>query len=186
MRYLFEVRSAEQNDFSMSIQIDAKATFLELHDCIVKACKYDTSQMASFFTVNAEGQRLQEIGLMELSSEGAEINVAVMDVATLGEFIGNDVKKLEYEYDFFGDRYFTLILEEIQDGDQEKAVVVQQRGTPPNQISLDGFEGIDFSTDSIGRENMDYEKYLDSFDDCREEDSEEEQFLDDFDENEFN
>ncbi len=166
MNYLIEIKAKEAPDFYLKLQISAQATFLDLHNFIIENCKYDGSQMASFFTINAEGQRLQEISLMELSSEGNEINVAVMDVATLAEFIGTEVKTLEYQYDFFGDRYFTLQIAEVQKEECPKVILLEQSGTAPEQLALDGFEGLDFSKS----EEVDYEKYLASFDDCKEDD----------------
>lgn len=169
MRYIIKIHSQEEESFSMLLQISAKATFLELHNLIVQSCSYDPSQMASFFILNTKGQRAQEISLMELSSEGAELNIAVMDVATLEEFIDREMSVLEYQYDFFGDRYFSLEVEEIQEGEQAKAVVIHQKGEIPEQIKLEGFEGVDFFSKGIEKEApIDYEKYLSSFDDCNE------------------
>lgn len=167
MRYLIQVSSEESKDFELLLQIDAEATFLQLHNLVVNSCKYDASQMASFFTVNEAGARLQEISLMELSSEESELNEAVMDVSTLGEFIGERIRKIEYQYDFFGDRYFILEIMEVQEGSQEEPFLLKQQGVPPSQISLEGFEGIDFAPKAESEE-LDYEKYLSSFDDCNE------------------
>lgn len=178
MRYLIQVTSQEEKKFEILLQIDASETFLELHNLLVEACNYDATQMASFFTVSKKGQRLQEISLLEFSSEDTELNEAVMDVSVLEEFIGKTIDRLEYQYDFFGDRYFTLKIVEVQKGAQEKAVIVKQKGTPPKQISLDGFEGFDFSMESKGEKELDYESYLDSFDDCREDDGIDFQSLD--------
>ncbi len=169
MNYLIEIKAKETPEFLLKLQISTQATFLDLHNCIVENCNYDGSQMASFFTVNDAGQRLQEISLMELSSEGNEVNVAVMDVATLEEFVGKEIKTLEYQYDFFGDRFFTLNILEITEENSTSPIVVEQVGTAPEQLSLDGFEGLDLSN-SAESDEMDYEKYLSSFDECKEDD----------------
>ncbi|PVX51808.1 pRiA4b ORF-3-like protein [Balneicella halophila] len=167
MRYLIQVKSEEEKSFGILLQIDAEATFLELHDFLIEVCQYDPTQMASFFTIAENGQRLQEISLMELSSEDAELNEAVMDVSTLGEFIGEKIKTVEYQYDFFGDRYFTLKVVEIQKGSQDAIALVNKNGTPPPQISLDGFEGLDLAAENQNSDEKDYESYLSSFDDCK-------------------
>lgn len=166
MKYLLKVYSQEEKSFGLLLQIDADATFLQLHKLIVEVCEYDATQLASFFTINEKGERLQEISLMELSSEGNELNEAVMDVATLREFMGKSISRLEYQYDFFGDRFFSIEVEEIQNGGQEKAIVLEQKGKAPEQISLDGFEGLDFS-EKPKAEEINYEEYLSEFDDCK-------------------
>lgn len=165
MKYVLKVYSSEEKSFGMLLQIDADATFLQLHELIVESCRYDAAQLASFFTINTKGERLQEISLMELSSDENELNEVVMDVATLREFLGKTVFKMEYQYDFFGDRAFTLEIVEIQKGKQMQPAVIQRKGMPPQQILLDGFEGLDFSLKSENKE-IDYEKYLSEFDDC--------------------
>lgn len=170
MQYRIQVSSEEAKDFELLLQIEATATFLQLHNLIIESCKYDVGQMASFFTVNEKGQRLQEISLVELSSSGVELDVAVMDVATLKEFIGKSIKRIEYQYDFFGDRYFSLAIDIVQEGAQKEPFILQKKGVPPSQIALEGFEGLDFSAKQK-EEEMDYEKYLSSFEDCRESDS---------------
>lgn len=170
MQYRIQVSSEEAKDFGLLLQIEATATFLQLHNLIIETCEYDATQMASFFTVNEKGQRLQEISLVELSSAGVELDVAVMDVATLREFVGKFIQRMEYQYDFFGDRYFSLAIETVQEGAQKEPFVLRKKGMPPPQIALDGFEGLDFSEEPK-KEEMDYEKYLSSFEDCRENDS---------------
>ncbi|MBS9767677.1 MAG: hypothetical protein KGV44_09095 [Flavobacteriaceae bacterium] len=185
MKYLIKITSEEQNDFSFQVKIDATATFLALHNLIIENCGYDGSQLSSFFTLDTEKQRLQEISLMELSADGEEMNVAVMDVATLGEFIGKEIKFLEFEYDFFGDRFFSLEIIKVLQGKQAKAEVLELKGTPPPQLSLDGFEGLDFSAKASQNEEIDYEKYLASFDDCKDEIEAEFQSLEDWDDDEF-
>lgn len=185
MRYIIEVRSQEDKSFGLLLQIDAEATFLQLHEVIVGACEYDTSQLASFFTVADNGQRLQEISLLELSSEDTELNEAVMDVATLNEFIGKNIKKLEYQFDFFGDRYFTLAIKEVQKGAQQQPFILQQIGVAPPQLSLEGFEGIDLLPKSEGAD-IDYEKYLSSFEDCSDNGNIDYESLENWDDEEFN
>lgn len=165
MRYIFQLNSEENKEFVLLLQIDSEDTFYTLHQLIAKTCSYEEGQMASFFTVNAKGQRVQEISLTELSSENEELNVAVMDVSVLREFLDDKIETIEYVFDFFGDRYFTLKLEEIQEGHQPKAVVLKQKGAIPPQTSLEGFADVNLED---AEPTTDYEKYLSSFDDCKE------------------
>lgn len=166
MIYIFQVKSEESDTFLLSLQIDSEATFYDLHQLIVEACGYEDGQMASFFTLNSKGQRIEEISLMELSSEKEEVNISVMDVSVLREFITYDVKKIEYLYDFFGDRYFTILLEEVRNGVQEKGVLLLKKGDIPTQTSLEGFADIELGMNPSKKRAIDYEKYLSSFDDC--------------------
>lgn len=170
MRYIFQVKAEENPEFSLTLQIDAEATFYELHQLIADSCGYDESQMASFFTVNAKGQRLQEVSLVEMSSEEEEVNVAVMDVAVLREFISQEVRQIEYLYDFFGDRFFVIKLEETQRGRQNTPVLLNKKGEVPEQTSLEGFADIHLGGNEQEGKEIDYQRYLDSFNDCKDED----------------
>lgn len=49
MVYKFVIISDEVDDFFREIQIDSEATFLDLHNAILKSVGYPDDQMTSFF-----------------------------------------------------------------------------------------------------------------------------------------
>ena len=49
MVYRFTIISDEVDNFRREIQIDSEATFLDLHNAILKSVGYPNDQMTSFF-----------------------------------------------------------------------------------------------------------------------------------------
>lgn len=110
MIYKFRIQSQENQEFVREIEIDGEQTFLDLHHSIQESTHYDSSQMASFYILDANGERTQEIALFEMSSEEEELDVVVMDVAMIREFVSKRNSSLSYVFDFFSDRYFQIKL----------------------------------------------------------------------------
>ena len=52
MVYKFRLLSDEVEDFRRDIEIDSDATFMELHEAILKSAGYPDDQMTSFFICN--------------------------------------------------------------------------------------------------------------------------------------
>ena len=138
MIFEFEITSTESADFSRLIKIKEDQTFLELHNAIQRCVGYDDSQLASFYILDAMGQRNKEISLFEMADEEDEIDNFVMDVTMIKEAFKGDEKSLVYVFDFFGDRFFTLSLvdksaEELID----YPICTLCLGDAPEQISED-------------------------------------------------
>lgn len=109
MDYRFEISKPDSSDFRCEIAISGDQTFQQFHDKIIETLGYDSSQMASFFTLDKMGNRVKEIALMEMSTdEEDDTNTLVMDVTIIREIINSSCIELEYVYDFFGNRYFKV------------------------------------------------------------------------------
>lgn len=150
MIYRFKITSSEIEDFEREIEIGHEQTWLELHNEIQKSIGYDSSQMASFYQIGANGERGLEIALFEMNTEeDDDMNVVAMDVAMIREFVSKENPHLIYVFDFFSDRYFniSLIDKGIAKSTSKYPVCVVSNGNAPEQIMMDAenFEGLDFT-----------------------------------------
>ncbi|NOU61195.1 IS1096 element passenger TnpR family protein [Marinifilum caeruleilacunae] len=171
MIYRFKITSPEVEDFEREIEIGHEQTWLDLHNAIQESVGYDNSQMASFYQIDASGQRGLEIALFEMNTEDDDnMNVVAMDVAMIREFSSKENADLIYVFDFFSDRFFNISLVDkgISKSTANYPVCLISNGDAPTQIMMDAenFEGMDFSqfeTKSDAPKTAD--DYLSEFDD---------------------
>lgn len=57
MVYKFRIISDEVDDFLREIKIDSEASFYDLHEAILKCCKYKDDQMTSFFICDDDWEK---------------------------------------------------------------------------------------------------------------------------------
>ena len=158
MDYRFEISKPDSNDFRCEIAINGEQTFQQFHDKIVETLGFDSSQMASFFTLDKMGNRGREIALMEMSAEDDDENATlVMDVTTIREVVNASCIELEYVYDFFANKYLKIEYagEYIGDSADVLPLCVYCEGDLPQQTEYDVNEDWDFDKDE--------DEYDDSF-----------------------
>ena len=108
MDYRFEISLPTSSDFRCEIAVGGEQTFQQFHDKIVETLNYDSSQMASFFTLDRMGNRVKEIALMDMTTEDEENETLVMDNTKISDIIKPGCLELEYVYDFFSNKYFKV------------------------------------------------------------------------------
>ena len=59
MNYRFEISSEDYPDFKCEIAVGRDQNFLMFHETIVDVLGYDSTQLASFFTLDATGERMK-------------------------------------------------------------------------------------------------------------------------------
>ena len=64
MVYKFRIISDEVDDFLREIKIDSEASFYDLHEAILKCCKYKDDQMTSFFICDDDWEKEKEENLV--------------------------------------------------------------------------------------------------------------------------
>lgn len=170
--FKLKITSPEKEDFLLEIEIDNEGTYLELHNTIQQALAYDNTQMASFFQIDALGERGKEIALFEMSSEEDDnVNIVAMDVAMMREFVNKEQTQMIYVFDFFSDRYFNIELT----GVERRRVAVEApkvsafAGEIPEQIvmNFDGLEDLDLDgidLKSSSKKDTDFD-FMDEFED---------------------
>ena len=86
MVFKFKILSDKVEDFVMHIEADAKNTFFELHEVIQEGCRYDPSELASFFLADEEWDKGLEITMFP--NKSPKQNAAVtMKTAMLGDYL---------------------------------------------------------------------------------------------------
>jgi hypothetical protein len=171
MIYRFKITSSEVEGFEREIEIEHEQTWLDLHNAIQESVGYDSSQMASFYQIGADGQRGLEIALFEMNTEDDDnMNVVAMDVAMIREFASKEMANLVYVFDFFSDRYFTVELIEkgIVKSTADYPMCTISEGEAPQQIMMDAenFGDVDLGLfESKPEKEKTADDYLADFDD---------------------
>jgi len=139
MIFRFLILSDEVEDFKREIQIDADATFFDLHKAIISSVNYNEGEMTSFFICNDDWEKEQEITLLEMDTSSDEDSYT-MEASVLNDFLEDERQKLMYVFDYLTERAFFMELREIITGKNlDKAVCTRTEGEPPAQF-------VDFDT----------------------------------------
>lgn len=135
MIYRFVIISDEVDDFRRDIRISASATFLQLHDAILDAVGYESSQITSFTICDEEWEPTHEVAMID-ECRSMEEDVYLMGSTSLDELLTEERQKLLYFFDVVGNRSFFIELREITLGAEiDKPEVVRSKGNPPKQES---------------------------------------------------
>lgn len=148
MIFRFLLLSDEVDNFKREIQIDSEATFLDLHNAILKSVGFTDDQMCSFFICDDDWSKKTEITLVDMGTSSDEDNYIMKDTR-LEELLEDEHQKLLFVFDYMTERAFFMELREIIPGkDLKDALCTKSEGNPPAQVvSLDEFESKNTSTD---------------------------------------
>lgn len=142
MVYIFEVLSPDVSDFKRLVHIDSNHTFEDFHLLIQASCRFDSSQMASFYLIH--GARRHTIEVSSLSSSGDGAKMHGMKKTRIGELVCDEGQKLMYVYDFFNDSYLYIELKgKIMKTELNEPFVAYERGKAPSQFSIIDFDSTD-------------------------------------------
>lgn len=86
MIYKIAFSCEEGDNFRLVFEADPDATFLELHEAILSAVKYNNDQMTSFFMCNDRWEKEQEVTLIEMDRNFDYDNM-VMDRTHLADLM---------------------------------------------------------------------------------------------------
>ena len=164
MVYKFRLLSDEVENFRRDIEIDADATFIELHNAILESVNYPDDQMTSFFICNDRWVKEIEITREDMGSMSEEENYVMADTV-IGDIIEDEKQKLMYVFDPLADRAFYMELNKIEFGkDIDAAVCVNANGEAPAQTL--NFEELMSKEPVAATENLDEDFYgSDSYND---------------------
>jgi len=141
MIFKFLLLSDEIDDFKREIQIDADATFLDLHKAIIESVEYKDEEMTSFFICDDNWEKEKEITIVEMDTSSEEDSY-VMNDCVLNDFLEDEKQKLLYVFDYMTERAFFIELTEIVTGkslDKPKCSISE--GNPPAQfVEFDAFD----------------------------------------------
>ncbi len=180
MNYRFEISLPNSSDFRCEIAISGEQTFQEFHDKIIEVLGYDSSQMASFYTLDKLGNRVKEIALMDMSADDEENTTLVMDATRIGDVINASCIELEYVYDFFNNKYFKVDYagEYIADSADILPVCLYCDGDIPEQMSYEGEDKWEFEKSDEDYDDSFMEEFSNDYTDAEDYAEEEEGFDD--------
>lgn len=160
MIYTFRFISDEQENFILDVNINHDQTFEQLHDTIQEKLDFDPSQLASFFISNENWEKLHEITLLDMGTEGS---TTMLD-SKIGDYFTGKNQHLLYVFDYFSERLLFGSITRTIDAESpiELPSVSKLEGTiPPQSLHCD-FNDNDFLTDETEQsfENGGYEDEL--------------------------
>ncbi len=133
MIYKIAFSCEEGDNFRLVFEADPDATFLELHEAILSAVKYNNDQMTSFFMCNDRWEKEQEVTLIEMDRNFDYDNM-VMDRTHLADLMKEQGQRLIYIFDPMFERYFFGSLKEILPGSMTGVKCVEKKGKAPKQL----------------------------------------------------
>ena len=133
MVFRFLILSDEVDDFKREIQIDASATFLDLHDAILDAVGFAKDEMSSFFLCEDDWTKKTEITRVEMDTSSDQDNYTMEDTV-LEDMIEDEGQRLLFVFDYLADRAFFMDLKEIITGKTlSEPLCSKSVGKPPKQ-----------------------------------------------------
>ena len=137
MVFKFKIISDQVGDFVLHINADANHTFLQLHKAIQLACRFDQSELATFFMADEEWDKILEIP-MHTKGVASKLALRSMKEDKLGELLKEQDLNLIYVFDIRNQKSLYLRIKEIEPEKQLRApLLVQKIGNTPMQHSFD-------------------------------------------------
>ncbi len=130
--YRFRVVFEDHDEVQRDIEIKASQTFLDLHQAIQEAIRFDSKHAASFFVSDDYWRKNQEITLLE---EDLDPDVKLMSKVKISSQIENPYQRFIYLYDKQVQWTLTVELIKIDNEDPKKnyPCCVKSLGNPPKQ-----------------------------------------------------
>ena len=107
MIYKITFSCDEVDDFRRVFEADSEATFLELHQAILKSVGYPDDQMTSFYMCNDYWEKGQEVTLMEMGSN-FEYDNMIMESTRLSDLLEDRGQRMIYVFDPMYERCFSV------------------------------------------------------------------------------
>ncbi|HEU4607695.1 MAG TPA: hypothetical protein VFS31_06265 [Chitinophagaceae bacterium] len=139
----FRVYFEEDDSIYRDLAVKHTQTFLQLHQCILKAYEFDNKHQATFFRSNDHWLRGREISLEKYEKE-YKAPPLLMAETTVGSEIRDPNQKFIYVYDF--NKNWSFLIELISVSKDENArleypAVIKSEGIAPSQYGTKGLVG---------------------------------------------
>lgn len=134
--YRFIVLSDEKDSFLRIIDICDFHTFKDLHDVIKTTCKYDSSQLASFYIVDKNWSKLGELTLTDMNVSSIYEGIDLMEDIKLPERVRKKKQRFLYVFDFLNNRalyVYLLSVSKVSTMRADYPKVIFSSGHPPLQ-----------------------------------------------------
>jgi len=136
MIYKFVVISAEDESFIREFELEASNTLFDFHNALQEELEYDSSHLASFFTVNSNWEKEEEFTLFDMGS-----GTTVMDEVAIEDIAIEKNQKLLYIFDLFNERAFFIEIIGIREPveGRDYPACTRSHGKPPVQVMFSSF-----------------------------------------------
>ena len=136
MIYQIKFSCDEVDDFRRVYEADSDATFLELHNAILKSVGFPDDQMTSFYMCNDRWEKGQEVTLVEMGSN-FEYDNMIMESTRLSDLLEENGQRMIYVFDPMNERYFFGRVADILPGMRIGVECVEKKGDAPLQVLQD-------------------------------------------------
>jgi hypothetical protein len=158
MVFKFKVLSDKVENFALHIDADAKNTFFELHEAIQDECKYDPSELATFYLADEEWDKGLEITMFKNKSPKQNPSPTMKDTI-LGDFLKKKEDKLIYIFDLINQKSLYIELNEIvMENRLNVPVVTFNKGMAPVQSLSNRYD-----TDLLANEDAELQNVFTDF-----------------------
>lgn len=161
MIYKLTFSCEETDGFRRVFEADSEASFLDLHQAILKSVGYADDQMTSFFMCNDRWEKGQEVTLIPMEGSFDYDNM-VMENTRLEDLMEEQGQRLIYIFDPMFERYFFGSLKEITAGSMNGVECVEKKGKAPKQLQTEDNLTAILGKDSKGDLGLDDDFYGDS------------------------
>lgn len=143
MIFKFRALSDEVEDFVRDYEVPYDMPLIDFHHYILKSLDYNPCEMASFFISDSEWEKLQEFTLLDMGSDGVDIDEdddiappVPMANLLLSQVIHNKFDRLIYVFDMFAERqlYIELLNASVVDPEATYPRIVSEIGAAPAQF----------------------------------------------------
>jgi hypothetical protein len=136
MVFIFKILSDKVENFALRLEADARNTFFELHEAIQDECKYDPSELATFFLADEEWDKEMEIPMFPNKQLKPDNSEHTMKNSYLGDYLKEKEDKLIYIFDIINQKSLYIELNEIvMEKKLNTPIVTFNRGLAPLQSS---------------------------------------------------
>lgn len=145
MIFQFRLLSDELEDFLLDVEVPHDMSLIDFHNFLQKELNYDPSMIASFFTSDAEWEKLREFTSVDMNINHDDMEYELceecdspkaMDCIKLDDVIVEKFDRLLYVFDHIGERQ--LYVELLRTLKAEDKVhyprIVERAGVAPTQI----------------------------------------------------
>ncbi len=146
MVFKFKILSDKVESFIMHIDADASNSFFQLHEAIQVACKYDASELATFYLADEEWDKGLEIMMFE-DRWRSKFPTRIVKRTALGDHLKEKEDKLIYTFDVINYKSLYIeLIEILMENKLNTPMVTYSRGIAPVQ-SLSGRYNADLLAD---------------------------------------
>lgn len=134
MNLILTLFSQEVEDFVLEISINSEARFQDLHNLILKECKYTEKDNQCFLICDEDWRVKTKIYLEDNGEAGFDEDIYIMQNCKVGEFLEEEGQRFAYLYEPEGKRIFLIEVSEIRFGKTSKEPNVSRKhGIAPQQ-----------------------------------------------------